>query len=67
MNVLDISITEMTDSIIIQPENKLMLGYEANDFHEAVENALNNKKQIIIGLANVQFISSWGIGFLCIS
>jgi anti-anti-sigma regulatory factor len=41
-----------------------MLGYKANDFHEAVDNAVNKKKQIIIDLSNVQFILSWGIGIL---
>ena len=50
---------------IIELEGEMMLGYEANDFQEAICDALDdNKKKIIVDLKNVHFISSWGIGIL---
>ena len=50
---------------IIELEGEMMLGYEANDFQEAIHHALdNNKKKIIVDMENVHFISSWGIGIL---
>lgn len=50
---------------VIELEGEMMLGHEANDFHEAISAALDdNKKKIIVDMKNVQFISSWGIGIL---
>ena len=42
-----------------------MLGYEAQDFHDAISGSLEkNKKKIVIDLSNLKYISSWGIGIL---
>jgi len=62
MNVL---VESIGNTVVINLEGEMMLGYEANDFHEAVRNAIEeNKKKIIVDLSNVKFISSWGIGIL---
>ncbi|MBK7630115.1 MAG: STAS domain-containing protein [Ignavibacteriales bacterium] len=56
---------ETEKAVIINLEGEMMLGYEANDFHEAIQSSLgNNKKTIIVDLSEVKFISSWGIGIL---
>ncbi len=50
---------------MITLEGEMMLGYSANDFHEAIRSAIeNNKKKIVVDLSDVQFITSWGIGIL---
>ncbi len=42
-----------------------ILGYEAQEFQEAVLNSLEQKVTcIIVDLSAVKFISSWGIGML---
>ena len=42
-----------------------VLGYEAQEFQDAVLNSLEqNVNCIIIDLSSVKFISSWGIGML---
>ena len=62
---MDVKTNETENALVITLEGKMMLGYEANDFHEAIENAIErNKKKIVVDLSNVQFISSWGIGIL---
>ena len=62
---MDVKINETENGVVISLEGKMMLGYEANDFHEAIENAIDrDKKKIVVDLSNVQFISSWGIGIL---
>jgi len=62
---MDVKTTETENGVVISLEGKMMLGYEANDFHEAIENAIErDKKKIVVDLSNVQFISSWGIGIL---
>ena len=62
---MDVKTNETENGVVITLEGEMMLGYEANDFHEAIENALDHdKKKIVVDLSNVQFISSWGIGIL---
>ena len=62
---MDVKTIETDTGVVITLEGKMMLGYEANDFHEAIENAIEReKKKIVVDLSNVQFISSWGIGIL---
>ncbi len=62
---MDVKTYETENGVVITLEGKMMLGYEANDFHEAIENAIDHdKKKIVVDLSNVQFISSWGIGIL---
>jgi len=42
-----------------------ILGYEAQEFQDAVLNSLEQKVNcIIVDLSSVKFISSWGIGML---
>jgi anti-sigma B factor antagonist len=62
---MEVKTNEAENGVVITLEGEMMLGYEANDFHEAIENALDrDKKKIVVDLSNVQFISSWGIGIL---
>jgi anti-sigma B factor antagonist len=62
---MEVKTQETDNGVVIKLEGEKMLGYSANDFHEAIENAIEkNKKKIVIDLSNVQFISSWGIGIL---
>jgi anti-anti-sigma factor len=62
---MDVKTNETENALVITLEGKMMLGYEANDFHEAIEDAMKrNKTKIVVDLSNVQFISSWGIGIL---
>ena len=57
--------SEIDGGVIIKLEGKMMLGYEANDFQNSVLDAIEqNRKNIIIDLGEVEFISSWGIGIL---
>jgi anti-sigma B factor antagonist len=50
---------------IIKFEIDQILGYEANEFQEALLNSLEkNIKFIVIDLSAVKYISSWGIGML---
>ena len=62
---MDISVRETEGAVIIKLIGEMMLGYEANDFHEAILKATERGvKKIIVDLSDVQFISSWGIGIL---
>src|SRR3990172_5575245 len=62
---MDVKTNETENGVVISLEGKMMLGYEANDFHEAIENAMDhNKKKIVVDLSNVESITSWGIGIL---
>jgi len=50
---------------IIKFDVDQVLGYEAQEFQEAVLNSLEQKVTcIIVDLSSVKFISSWGIGML---
>jgi len=50
---------------IIKFDVDQILGYEAQEFQEAVLNSLEQKVNcIIVDLSSVKFISSWGIGML---
>ena len=56
---------EYDDAVVISLTSEMMLGYEAQDFHDAITSSLEkNKKKIVVDLSNVKFISSWGIGIL---
>lgn len=62
---MEVKTQETEKGLVIKLEGEMMLGYEANDFHEAIENAIEkNKMKIVVDLSEVQFISSWGIGIL---
>ena len=50
---------------IIKFDVDQVLGYEAQEFQDAVLNSLEQKvKCIIVDLSSVKYISSWGIGML---
>jgi len=50
---------------IIKFEVDQVLGYEAQEFQDAILDSLdNNISTIIVDLSLVKFISSWGIGML---
>ena len=62
---MKISVSETDNAVIIKLEGEIMLGYEANDFHEAVRGSIEkNKKNIVVDMSAVKLISSWGIGIL---
>jgi anti-sigma B factor antagonist len=62
---MEVKTNETENGVVITLDGEMMLGYSANDFHEAIENAIdNNKKKIVVDLSKVQFITSWGIGIL---
>ena len=62
---MEVKTIETDAGVVIKLEGEMMLGYSANDFHEAIENAMGkNKKKIVVDLSDVKFISSWGIGIL---
>jgi anti-sigma B factor antagonist len=62
---MEVKTNETDAGVVIKLEGEMMLGYSANDFHEAIENAMKkNKKKIVVDLSNIKFISSWGIGIL---
>jgi anti-sigma B factor antagonist len=62
---MKVTTRETENAVIINLEGEMMLGYEANDFHEAIQLGIEkNKKNIVVDLSEVKFISSWGIGIL---
>jgi len=62
---LKVNINETENAVIIKLQGEMMLGYEANDFHEAIRSAVEKgKKNIVVDMCEVKFISSWGIGIL---
>jgi anti-anti-sigma factor len=62
---MKVQVNETESATIIKLEGEMMLGYEANDFHEAIQLSVEKKKKdIVIDLCEVKFISSWGIGIL---
>ena len=62
---MKVTINEIENSTIIKLDGELKLGSEATDFQEAIYNSIKkNKKNIIVDLSALKFISSWGIGML---
>jgi len=62
---MKVKIRETDNAVIIKLEGEMMLGYEANEFHEAIKLSLNKKKKnVVVDLSEVKFITSWGIGIL---
>jgi len=62
---MKVTINEMGNASVIKLEGELALGSEATDFQEAIYNSIEkNKKNVIVDLSALSFISSWGIGML---
>jgi len=62
---LKVNINETEKAVIINLKDEMMLWYEANDFHKAIRDCVEkNKRNVIVDLGAVRFISSWGIGML---
>ncbi len=62
---MKISSTTADSYAIIKIEVDQVLGYEAQEFQDAILNSLEkNATIIIVDLSSVKFISSWGIGML---
>ena len=62
---MQVQTKELDDAVIISLTGEMMLGYEAQDFQDAISGSLEkNKKKIVVDLSNLEFISSWGIGIL---
>ncbi len=57
--------SEVYNAAVISFKGKLMGGPEAQEFHDALSNYLNEgKKNIIIDMSGVKFVNSSGIGNL---
>ena len=41
---------------IVKLEGEMMLGYEANDFHQAINDAVDGNKKKIVGSLNQQIV-----------
>ena len=62
---MKVTINEMENATVIKLEGELKLGSEATDFQEGIYNSIDkNKKNVIVDLSALKFISSWGIGML---
>ena len=62
---MKVEVNETEKAVVIKLHGEMMLGYEANDFHEAIRSSIEkNKKKIVVDLSEVKFISSWGVGIL---
>jgi anti-anti-sigma factor len=62
---MNIAVNETENAVVIKLQGEMMLGYEANDFHEAVRTSIEkNKNKVVVDLCELKFISSWGIGIL---
>ena len=62
---MKVNMTETENAVIIKLDGELLLGSEANDFQEAINNSIEkNIKNVIVDLSSLRFISSWGIGML---
>ena len=62
---MQVQTKELDDAVIISLTGEMMLGYEAQDFQDAISGSLEkNKKKVVVDLSNLEFISSWGIGIL---
>jgi anti-sigma B factor antagonist len=62
---MKVVVREIETALIINLEGKMMLGSEQDDFQNAVKSGVEkNKKDIVVDLSQVNFISSWGIGVL---
>lgn len=61
---MNVNVKETDNVVIIILQGEMMLGYEAEDFHNAIRSSIENKKDVVVDLSEVKFISSWGIGIL---
>ena len=62
---MEVKTKEIDGAIVISLTGEMMLGYEAQDFQDAISNSLEKSiKKIVVDLSNLEFISSWGIGIL---
>jgi anti-sigma B factor antagonist len=62
---MHVNSSEIENAVLIKLEGEMMLGQEADEFHEAIRKGIEmHKDKIVIDLANVKFITSWGIGIL---
>ena len=62
---MKVTINEMENATVIKLEGELKLGSEATDFQDGIYNSIDkNKKNVIVDLSALKFISSWGIGML---
>ena len=62
---MQVQIKEYDDAVVISLTSEKMLGYEAQEFHDAISGSLEkNKMKMVIDLSNLKYISSWGIGIL---
>ncbi len=62
---MNISTNTIGNSLIVKVEIEKMLGYEAEEFQNAVVDAFEKgNKSVIVDLSKVKFISSWSIGVL---
>ena len=62
---MHIKSSEIENSMLIELEGEMMMGQESDEFQQAVKKGIEkNNNKIVVDLANVKFITSWGIGIL---
>ena len=62
---MNVKVNEFEKTVVIKLQGDKMLGLEANEFHEAVRTSIEkNKKNVVIDMSDVKYITSWGIGVL---
>ncbi len=65
LSKIKIITTDIEDSRVIKLKGVMLIGYAANDFHEAILNAIGDKKsKIFVDLSELDGITCWGIGML---
>ncbi len=62
---MKIKTTEKYEAVVIELKGNVMGGVETNEFHKIIKsNIADNKKNIIVDLADVKFMNSTGLGML---
>ena len=54
---MNVHTKEYDNAVVISLTSEMMLGYEAQDFHDAITSSLEkNKKKIVVDLSNLKYI-----------
>lgn len=62
---MKIKTTEKYEAVVIELRGNVMGGVETNEFHEIIKSSIaDNKKNLIVDLADVKFMNSTGLGML---
>ena len=62
---MDLKINEVYNAKVLVIKGKLMGGIDAELFHDALQNSLNERiKNVIVDMSGIKFVNSSGIGIL---